>query len=213
MYSSDIFWKFVELNLVKENYPLWWPGAGKFSVVISAILTQQSKWERVKLSLQNLQKLGLTSAQDIDSADFYVLASAISPSGLYNQKASRLKALCKNLLLDFGSEQNFRQHVRRQWLLAQKGIGQETADAVLNYYKFEPVMVVDSYTMRFLRALDFTFETYDEAKEWLESGIFTDLDVIQERLGLKDYEVFALFHGGFVEFGKTKRSAKDLGLD
>ncbi len=213
MYSSDIFWKFVELNLVKENYPLWWPGAGEFSVVISAILTQQSKWERVKLSLQNLQKLGLTSAQDIDSADFYVLASAISPSGLYNQKASRLKALCKNLLLDFGSEQNFRQHVRRQWLLAQKGIGQETADAVLNFYSFKPVMVVDSYTMRFLRALDFTFETYDEAKEWLESGIFTDLDAIQERLSLKDYEVFALFHGGFVEFGKTKRSAKDLGLD
>ena len=213
MYSSDIFWKFVELDLVKENYPLWWPGAGEFSVVISAILTQQSKWERVKLSLQNLQKLGLTSAQDIDSADFYVLASAISPSGLYNQKASRLKALCKNLLLDFGSEQNFRQDVGREWLLAQKGIGQETADAVLNFYSFKPVMVVDSYTMRFLRALDFTFETYDEAKEWLESGIFTDLDVIQERLGLKDYEVFALFHGGFVEFGKTKRSAKDLGLD
>ncbi|MGP1560965.1 MAG: 3-methyladenine DNA glycosylase [Helicobacteraceae bacterium] len=213
MYSSDIFWKFVELDLVKENYPLWWPGAGEFSVVISAILTQQSKWERVKLALQNLQKLGLTSAQDIDSADFYVLASAISPAGLYNQKASRLKALCKNLLADFGSEQNFRQHVGREWLLAQKGIGQETADAVLNFYSFKPVMVVDSYTMRFLRALDFTFETYDEAKEWLESGIFTDLDAIQERLGLKDYEVFALFHGGFVEFGKTKRSAKDLGLD
>jgi len=210
MTSFDIFDALNKLDLVKKNYPLWWENAGKFDVIIGSFLTQQSKWEKVLTSLENLKSLDLLLPQKIAGADFNILANAISPSGLYNQKAKRLKLFCQNLLENFGNEDNFKQNISRSWLLEQKGVGLETADSILNYYAFFPTMVVDSYTKRLLQKLDFIFETYEEMKEWLEFGMLEKMPQITQDLGIKDYEVFALFHGLIVEFSKTKLDPKAL---
>jgi len=39
--------------------PLWWPKSGTYKVIVGAILTQQTKWEKVEKSLKNLEENGI----------------------------------------------------------------------------------------------------------------------------------------------------------
>ena len=180
--------------LKEERDEFWWPNSGTFEVVVGAILTQQTKWQKVEKSLQNLAgKLELETLANIDLKELQTL---IKPSGFYNTKAKYLKGLCKNILQDFGDFETFKDEVNREWLLSQRGIGKETADSILCYACYRPVFVVDSYTDRILRAFGYEFESYDEIQEWMQRGISENIDE-------KDlHRVYARFHGKIVEFAK-----------
>lgn len=211
MNSYDLFSSLYKLDLIeKERYPKWWPNSGEFSVVISAILTQQSRWEKVERSLENLRNLDLLDPQKLATKEHWHVAQAIVPSGLYNQKAERIRALCQNILEDFQTVENFREKVTRVWLLGQKGIGEESADSILNYFCLRPTMVVDSYTNRLLRGVGFTFESYGEIKEWLESGIEENLENLKQETGLNHTEIYMLFHGMIVEYCKNNCKKGDI---
>ncbi len=43
------------------------------------------------------------------------------------------KKLCQNIQTSFSNFEQFQEEVTRTWLLEQKGIGEETADAILCY--------------------------------------------------------------------------------
>lgn len=211
MTSEDLFYGLYKLDLVpKELFPSWWPNAGEFEVVIGMILTQQSKWEKVVRSIENVKKLDLFSIEKLATVEIWVLAQAIVPSGLYNQKAARIQSLCQNILKSYESVENFRENTTRDWLLLQKGIGEESADSILNYYCFQETMVIDSYTNRLLKAFGFTFEKYRDLQEWFEDGL--DTEKISKELGIKPYEVYQLFHGMIVEYCKihSSRSGVDV---
>jgi len=92
--------------LQNERDPLWWPNSGSFEsgsfeVVVGALLTQQTKWERVEESLENLKKNKLLSLDEIAGVPVAHLSELIKPSGFYNTKAARLKQLCINIKEDF----------------------------------------------------------------------------------------------------------------
>ena len=213
MTSKDLFLSLFKLNLIEaDRYPHWWVNSGEFSVIIGMILTQQSKWEKVQRSLKNLKDLELLNLEALATKEIWHITQAIVPSGLYNQKASRLQLLCQNILRDFKDLNNFKNKLTREWLLEQKGVGPESADSVLCYFSLQPIMVVDSYTNRLLKAFGFEFNTYLELQEWLINGIETNINELQNITKLNKVEIYMLFHGMIVEYCKlhSNRTKVDI---
>ena len=182
--------------------------------MVGAILTQQTRWEKVELSLARLKKNDLLNLESLASIDQEVLAALIKPSGFYNTKAKNLKKLCQNIYEEYESFEDFCLHVNRDWLLSQKGIGQESADSILCYACKKEVMVVDSYTNRLVSKFGYEFESYQELQEWLISGIESNFEKIAN---LYNNEVdlntiYARFHGKIVEFCKENSKGKEIDI-
>lgn len=193
-----------------ERDPLWWPKSGTFEVVIGAILTQQAKWEKVEVSLERLNNEGLISLEKMAKIEPSLLATYIKPSGFYNTKAKNLQRLASNILNDFGDFPTFQQEVSREWLLSQKGVGEESADGILCYSCLQEAMVVDSYTNRLVKHYGFEFERYGELQEWLIDGL--DEGKLEKLYGksISLLEVYARFHGKIVMFCKENMRGKVL---
>ncbi len=200
--SWELFTALERLNLLQNSQPLWWPQHGTFEVVVGAILTQNTQWARVTLSLSNLAQADVLTLEALSTIDPETLMELIRPSGLIKAKAKNIILLCQAILESFGSFETFRHEVTREWLLCQKGIGPETADSILCYACERPVMVVDSYTARLLRAFGYEFENYSDLQEWCEHGIREHCD--EETL----QQTFAHFHGMIVEYVKHNTNGK-----
>ena len=190
--------------LKEERDAWWWPRSGSEEVVVGALLTQQTKWENVEASLANLHEAGLLSLDALAHCDTQRLKSLIRPSGFYNTKVPRLQALARHILEDFGGFERFQTDVTREWLLAQKGIGKESADSILCYACYRDAMVVDAYTARLLHALDFTMEGYDEIQAWFVEGLDAAWGRVEALYGTEVSRayVYARLHGKIVEFAK-----------
>ena len=198
----------------------WWPAFGSFEVVVGAILIQNTAWRNADAALQNLRSKGLLSLEGIAGLDEAELAKIIKVSGFYNQKARRLSLLCKAIIADFGNFESFKSGVSREWLLARKGIGAESCDAILCYACERAVMVADSYSARLLGALGYEFESYDELSAWLGELEFERIYELVNSANLpcdaaaktgkleNENGVYALFHGLIVEFCKAHLKGK-----
>lgn len=206
--SFDLFMKLKALDLLGNSPRFWWPNAHTFEAVVGALLTQNTKWESVEKSLANLKNHHILtpdndeSLQNLANSTPEMLMACIRASGFYAQKSHRLLALAQHILEDFGDFASFVVGVEREWLLAQKGIGLESADAILNYACRREVMVVDRYTHRLVARLGFEFEDYESLQEWCMRGVGENLHLLEGYEGLD--EVFARFHGKIVEFSKRK---------
>lgn len=209
---------FELLKALKKEYkadkqgPLWWPNSGSFEVVVGTILTQQTRWDRVELSLKTLKAKQLLNLISLSKIDTQELETLIIPSGFYRKKAKVLKLLSQNIIKDFENFENFALHVTRAWLLSQKGIGNESADSILCYACKKEYMVVDSYTNRLLRHYGYEFETYEEIQEWLTNGLYENLKLLKNlyQEQIKMYEIFARFHGKIVMYCKENMRGKSL---
>jgi endonuclease-3 related protein len=127
----------------------WWPAKTPYEVMAGAILTQNCAWGNVEKAIANF-KNNLTP-EFIADATLETLINLIRPAGFFNQKATYLKALTAW----FAGYSYDVEAVRREpliklrpELLKIKGIGQETADAILLYAFGFPTFVVDAYTHR-----------------------------------------------------------------
>jgi len=214
--SYDLLYALKQMGYLKTTRdPLWWPHSGTFEVIIGAILTQQTRWERVEESLANLKEHKLLSLESLSKADVQQIAILIKPSGFYNTKAQRIQMLCTHILDDFGTFEAFQNEVSREWLLEQKGIGMESADSILCYGCGRDVFVVDSYTQRLLEALGYTLEEYMQIQEWMQEGIEENLEKVQD---IYNYEIelsaiYARFHGKIVEYAKENIHGKHVDID
>lgn len=205
--SFELYSALEGLDLLQNSQPLWWPQHGTFEVVVGAILTQNTQWTRVTVSLANLSQADVLTLEALSTIDPEMLMELIRPSGLIKAKAANIIKLCQAIREDFGSFEVFAHEVTRKWLLAQKGIGPETADSILCYACERPVMVVDSYTARLLRAFGYEFENYGDLQEWCERGIREHCDeAILQR-------TFAHFHGMIVEYVKSNSKGKEVSIE
>ncbi len=205
--TLNSFWLFKKLLELEPDLsrrdPYWWPNSGTFEVLVGVMLTQQTKWENVEKSIANLKKFNLLSLQKIAELEIGILAEAIRPSGFYNQKSVRLKALCGAIYEEFGDFESFICGVDREWLLSQKGVGLESADSILLYACRREIMVVDAYTARMLRdKCSMEVMEYEEIREWLEAGIYSEEGGACELVDGDIVKVFSLFHGAIVEYSK-----------
>ncbi|RAX53153.1 3-methyladenine DNA glycosylase [Helicobacter sp. 16-1353] len=193
-----------QLLLKDSKDEFWWENSGSFEVVVGAILVQNTKWENVIFSLNNLKNQNLLNLESLSNCDLRLLESLIMKCGFFRQKAQRLQNLCANILESFGDFENFKENVSREWLLSQKGIGFESADSILNYALYREVMVVDRYTQRLLSECGFEFYDYDEIQNWLQNGIIENYERVENLYGknVSLAKVYARFHAKIVEFSK-----------
>lgn len=202
--SYDLFIYLKDQNLIDETNEYWWPSSTSFEVLLGAILTQNTKWTNVEKSLENLKKLNINSLENLANIPLETLINAITPSGFKNQKAIRLILLANNILDEYSNFENFCTNTTRDWLLGQKGIGAETADAILCYCCKQDFMVVDSYTNKLLKRFGYEFESYEELQSWCEYGINENYDKIAQLYNSKITlnKIYARFHGKIIEFMK-----------
>ncbi|WP_309500263.1 3-methyladenine DNA glycosylase [Sulfurovum sp.] len=211
--SYDLLSALKNMDYLKTSRdPLWWPRSSTFEVIIGAILTQQTKWEKVEESLANLKEGGIISLEALSRVEVEQIATLIKPSGFYNTKAQRLQILCQNILNDFHTFEIFQNEVTRDWLLEQKGIGMESADSILCYGCGREVFVVDSYTSRLLDACGYSFESYMQIQAWMQEGIEANFDKITQMYDTKMtlHTLYARFHGMIVEFAKEHIRGKKV---
>ncbi len=214
--SYDLLRALKNMGYIKTTRDsLWWPESGTFEVIIGAILTQQTKWEKVEESLANLKECGLISLEALSRAEVMQIATLIKPSGFYHTKAGRLQILCQNILNEFNTFEMFQNKVTRDWLLGQKGIGMETADSILCYGCGREVFVVDSYTRRLLEAFGYSFESYMQIQSWMQEGIEANFDKITQMYDaeMKLHAIYARFHGKIVEFAKEHIRGKNVNTE
>ncbi|QIR75145.1 3-methyladenine DNA glycosylase [Sulfurospirillum diekertiae] len=215
MNSFDLLVALKQKGYLKTTRdPLWWPRSGTFWVIVGAILTQQTKWEKVEISMANLECAGIDSLEKLSLLDLESLAMHIKPSGFYNTKAKNLSLLANAILEAFSSFEFFCEAVDREWLLAQKGIGEESADSILCYACKQEAMVVDAYTARLLEGFDYSFESYAALQEWMVEGLLHNQSKINQLYGkeISLTELYARFHGKIVEFCKENSQGKKVNV-
>ena len=149
-----------ELNTIYESLSnhfgprRWWPGDSDLEVCIGAVLTQNTAWKNVEKAIANLKNSVKLELHPLTAMPEKKLAALIKPSGYYNLKAKRLRALL-NFLAGCNSG-DWRGYLRklkletaRSKLLGVYGIGPETADSILLYAAKRRTFVIDAYTLRF----------------------------------------------------------------
>jgi endonuclease-3 related protein len=174
----------------------WWPADTPTKVAIGAILTQNTAWKNVEKAIVELNNAGALDFRELHALSEKRVSELIRAAGMYRVKARRLKAfvrwICErhegDLTQALGGDLS---EVRRQ-LLQIKGIGPETADAILLYAAGRPTFVVDAYTRRVLRRHGFVSPraSYGEIQSLCE-------DSLPRRPA-----VFNEFHALLVELGK-----------
>jgi len=146
-----------ELLLATYGKQHWWPGSSPFEVIVGAILTQGVAWTNVEKAIASLKAAGLLSLEEMAKAPVDRIATHIRPCLYYNEKAKKLKAFLHFLEArhrgDLFLLLSLSVSSLRKELLSVRGIGQETADAIILYAAGKPSFVVDAYTHRILKRL------------------------------------------------------------
>jgi len=207
--SSDLLLRLHSLGYDNPSRdPWWWPRSGRFETLIGAILTQNTSWNNVERSLANLSGAGQLDFHSFCSMTQEQLEPLIRPSGYFRNKARNLLALIQAIKDDFVSFERFQAEVGREWLMVQRGIGNETADAILNYACRREAFVVDSYTARLLKALGYPQDDYAKVQHWMTDGVEGACQVAFPGYSLA--QCYARYHGMVVEYCKVNRKGREI---
>jgi endonuclease-3 related protein len=143
--------------LGRYGHQSWWPADTRFEMMVGAVLTQAAAWTNVEQAIENLKAAAALSPDAIRRLPQDDLARLVYPTGYYNSKARKLKALAAYLGERFGDDLDAMARVEfdslRPELLAVHGIGEETADDILLYALGKPVFVIDAFTRRLFSRL------------------------------------------------------------
>ena len=170
----------------------WWPGeGGPFETIVGAVLTQNTAWTNVDKALANLRAAGLMTPAALRAVPEPVLAEAIRPSGYFNTKARKLKAVAEHLARhgdDTGAWAGREAKELRTELLGVYGIGPETADDIVLYVAGLPSFVIDTYTIRLMERLGLRAGRgrYGDWQELFERHLPADAPLFNEYHALLD---------------------------
>lgn len=167
----------------------WWPAQGPFEVMVGAVLTQSAAWSNVEKAIANLREAGVLSAEMLGQLPLSELSALIYPSGYYNAKALKLKALAtylKGYGYDLGQLFTVETDRLRRELLGVHGIGEETADSILLYAANRPIFVIDAYTRRIFGRIGLTPERgrYEDYQRLFMNNLPGDTSLFNEYHGL-----------------------------
>lgn len=175
----------------------WWPGDGADEIAIGAVLTQNTAWINVEKAIGQMKTANLISFPAILSADISRLSKIIRPSGYFNQKAKKLKALAEVICRDGNETISQYLHGKstikaRVQLLNIWGIGMETADSILLYAGEHRIFVVDAYTKRVFSRHEIVGPDtdYETVRKMVEKSIPPEI------------ATYNAFHAGLVHLGK-----------
>ena len=145
----------------------WWNDPNRITDWISMILIQQTTQQNTEKALANLE--GKLSVEALHAMEMNTLQEYIRPAGFYKQKSTYIKALMEWYVSHGASLQEFEaiptEELRKE-LLSIKGVGEETADAMLLYIFERKVFIADQYAIRLLNRLNLsTAQTYKALRE------------------------------------------------
>lgn len=201
-------------DLLQDHYGPqdWWPAKTKFEIVIGAILVQNTAWRNVVRTIANLRQHKALSMRALASKSTAELQTLLKPIGSFRLKTDRLQSF-----LSFVQEEHdgslaklFRLPTDelREALLSVRGIGPETADAILLYAAERPVFVVDAYATRVATRHGWAPErvTYHELQKLFLAAL------------PQETELFNEYHALLVEVGRlhchrTKPKCKGCPLE
>jgi len=155
----------------------WWPAETPFEVIVGAILTQNTSWANVERAMANLRGTAKLSIGGIRAIQLEELEQLVRPSGYFRQKAKRLKEFVAFVDARYNGSLDVMLATPttqlRKELLAQRGIGPETADSILLYAGHHSIFVVDAYTRRVLERHDAISAKaeYDEIRSLVEDAL------------------------------------------
>ena len=165
----------------------WWPAESSFEVIVGAVLVQNTNWGNVEKAIENLKSQYLLSPEAIENLSEEELAEVIRPAGAYRIKAGRLRQICAWLHEHAGLEalERWATEDLRDSLLRVRGIGRETADAILCYAFDRPVFVVDAYALRLFDRLGLYSATesgsdYEGLHKFVQAKIGEDAPTLNE---------------------------------
>ena len=189
----------IYARLHEAQGPLgWWPAESAVEMAIGAVLTQNTAWVNVERALANLRDAGLLDAAALVAQPDETLAANLRPSGYFNIKTRRVKALAGFLVDRVGGDPallaGWPPAEARAALLAVPGVGRETADSILLYAAGHPIFVIDAYTRRLAGRLGFADPTldYDALRRRFEDAL------------PRDTALFNDFHAQIVVHGKDR---------
>lgn len=169
----------------------WWPSDGPFETIVGAVLTQNTSWVNVDKALVNLRATELLTPAAIREVSEVELAEVIRPSGYFNSKARKLKAIAEHLTLYDDDTNRWRTRDPKELrteLLSVYGIGPETADDIVLYVANLPTFVMDSYTVRMVERIGITpsRKRYEDYQALFENHLPSDARLFNEYHALLD---------------------------
>ena len=132
----------------------WWCQENRLADWVSMILIQQTTQQNAEKALAGLADV-LTPAA-LAALPLEALQARIRPAGFYKQKSVYIKELVQWFIGKGGDLAAFTgvpTAALRTELLTLKGVGQETADAMLLYIFERKVFIVDRYALRLFQRL------------------------------------------------------------
>ena len=146
------------LNKLVSHYGIqnWWSEENRIKDWVSMILIQQTTQANVDKALINLESY--LTVRQLHELDEETLQSLIRPAGFYKQKSQYIKALMKWFINHGESFDKFDEYTDKELrieLLSIKGVGPETADAMMLYLFERKVFIGDQYAIRLFKRLGF----------------------------------------------------------
>ena len=143
-----------------------WPHENRTEILIGAILVQNTNWQNVDYALDNLRPRTHFDPHLLAGIDESQLKELIPPAGFYRNKSKAIIAILHWLApfdYDYDRVADYYGDDLRKQLLAQRGIGQETADVLLTYIFGVPRMIADNYARRLFTKLGIpNLKTYQD---------------------------------------------------
>ena len=178
-------------NKLVEGYgkPRWWPGT-PYEIMISAILVQNTAWTQVE---KVFAAWGEPEPANVLEMPVEQLQETIRPCGFMKAKAATIRRVTewyRGYGFDIEKARAANLDRLRRELLGLKGIGAETADAMLVFALHKPSFVIDAYTRRFLDRMGYGFKDDRQIRRFFESGLPAD------------YQVYGWYHWLPLEHGK-----------
>ena len=179
----------------------WWNDKNRLSDWVSMILIQQTTAKNAITALEQLEDI-LTLEQLLTVSD-EELQQRIRPAGFYKQKSTYIKHQMRWFAEQGGELSAFKTtptETLRKQLLSLKGVGQETADAMLLYLFERKVFIADQYALRLFNRLGLSqAQTY--------TALRAECMPLMERISLKTAQEW---HAVIDEHGKVFRQTPNL---
>lgn len=168
----------------------WWPVNGPpetaaLEVCVGAILVQHARWEAAAAALRRLREADALSIEALATLPLDDLEALVRVAGTYRAKARTLRSFANAVrAAPCGTIEGFladdAEAVRRR-CLDVRGVGAETADAIVLYAAKRPTFVVDAYARRLFTRLGCELpEGYEAAREALLGAVGHDVACLGE---------------------------------
>lgn len=175
--SSEML-EIIEREMDIKSHVKKWRALTPFETLIRTILSQNTTDKNSLAAFDKLEsKFGKVTPEILASVEQSEIQDAIRTAGLHNQKSKRIKEISHTILTEWNSDFSFIYEdplqEARQKLMALPGIGNKTADILLNFVAKRPILPVDTHIMRISKRIGLVPQKakYDEIREAIEAVI------------------------------------------